>query len=144
MPGYQMDNIEGFFAEEAAAQVEAAANVQPFQAALKPGDYIVRSQNGFIIYGEILDPTPALVEEEGLDPEALAEMRAEHDYEVQLRNQPHMAAYRFSKCFSQLCPQGELGDLHISTVTKVISKESFDEARNHGWPMDDGYVKRLT
>lgn len=138
-------SLEDFFAAETTAAAAAAERVQEFQKALKPGDYIVRSQNGFIIYGEIIDPVVKMLDDEtGLSEEQLEEMQAEHDYEIQLRNQPHMAAYRFSKCFSQLCPQGELGDLHISTVTKVISKESFDEARNHGWPMDDGYVKRLT
>lgn len=137
-------SLEDFFAQEAADQATALEKVQPFQRALKPGDFFVREQQDFVIYGEILDPTPPAIDEEGLDAETLEEMRAEHAFEVKLRNQPHMAAYRFSKCFSRICPTGEMGDIHISPVVKVISKESFEQARRAGWPVDPGFVGRLT
>ncbi len=136
--------LEDFFAQEATEAAAAAERVQPFQKLLKPGDFFVRAQSDFIIYGEILDPTPDPISEEGLDEEELEEARAEHAFELKLRNQPHMAAYRFSRCFSRICPQGEMGDIHISTVVKVISKESFEKARRANWPTDAGFVGRLT
>ena len=90
-------------------QMKAAdARVQPWQAKIKPGDYILReTEYGFPIYGHVL-------EQYGPD-------------------QPHLRHYRFCKCYSVACPEGEVGDVHVSTIEQILSEAEFEEAKKQGW-----------
>ena len=104
------------------AREAADAQVQPWQAAIKPGDFFVRvamlCSELLTIYGEIIEsPYPE-------DREIFA--------------QPHMRHYRLSKCFSEACPEGEMGDVHVSSIRAVIEQEEFEFARLKGWPPLDG------
>ena len=91
------------------ARKAADARVQPRQAAVKPGDcFINEGPDDPVIFGEVL---------EGYDEE-----RLQH--------------YRFCRCFSVACPEGELGDVHVSTIVRVISREVFEEARGKGWVLE--------
>ena len=137
----QFDDVEDFFAAEEKARVEADARVQPYQAAVKVGDFVVRAACGMIIYGEVLDPCKSEEPEEGLSPEDLEEIRAEMEVERQSWAQPEMKNYRFSRCYSQACPEGELGDFHVSSVLCVIPPVAFKEAQRQGWPMRAEFVK---
>lgn len=77
-------------------QEAADARVQPWQAEVKTGDYFQRpSGYDFSIYGEVLP------EEEPRDP--------------------NLRHYRFCKCYSIACVQGEMGDVHISTIERLLS-----------------------
>jgi len=89
--------------------MEAAdQNVKPWQAAIKPGEYFQRyNQLGFTIYGEILQ------EEE--------------------KRPNHLKHYRLCRAYSVACPQGEMGDIHVSTIDALLSRELFDTARQRGW-----------
>jgi len=69
------------------------------------------------IYGEAL-PFSA----EGLEPEEVAEEEASW---IESRNR----GYIFCKAFSRYCPRGEMGDTHITRITKVISREDFEAAK---------------
>ena len=97
--------------EEAIERLEEArkaanGRVKPWQAQVKQGQYfVVVCDEGLVIYGEVL--------------EDYQEERLQH--------------YRFCKCYSVACPQGELGDVHVSTITRVITKVEFDEAHQSGW-----------
>lgn len=48
----------------------------------------------------------------------------EHDY-----YEPNMQGFVFGPHYSIVCPLGELGDVHRSTILTVISKELFEEAK---------------
>lgn len=72
------------------------------------------------IYGEILDPCTGLEDEE--DIEETREIYAA----------PEMAHFRFTRGYSALCPQGEMGDTHTSVMTP-ISREEFLAAKAKGW-----------
>ena len=86
----------------------ADARVLPWQEAIKPGDYFRRPTDyGFNIYGEVL--------------------KEDEPRESQLRH------YRFCKCYSVACVDGEMGDVHVSTIEKLLSQVEFDDARRVGW-----------
>ncbi|MFC1712834.1 hypothetical protein ACFL6S_04145 [Candidatus Poribacteria bacterium] len=99
------DSVEEMMGAIDEARKSADAQVKPHQAALKIGDHFLQiTEMGFWIWGEVL--------------ECYEEDRMKH--------------YRFCNCFSNVCPHGEMGDVHVSVVTGTISKEAFD-----------GIVKRL-
>lgn len=86
----------------------ADARVHEWQAAITSDDYFLYdSRHGFPIYGQVL-------EQYGLE-------------------QPHLRHYRFCKCHSIACPEGELGDVHVSSIEQILSEAEFEEARQEGW-----------
>jgi hypothetical protein len=86
--------------------------MQPFQeAASVGGHYLQRSAYGFDIYGKILE-----------DPEP----RPNH-----LRN------YRFVEAYSVACPEGELGDMHVSQIDRLITSAEFLAAKEQHWSNGD-------
>ena len=97
--------------EEAEERIEQArkaadARVAPWQAELKRGDlFMARSGEGFPVFGEVL--------------ETYREKRLQH--------------YRFCRCWSEVCPEGELGDVHVSTVVCKVGPELFERLRKEGW-----------
>jgi hypothetical protein len=114
------DNLDEFFEQIEESRQTADSHVEPWQTELKPGDHFVRLINEggiFAIYGEIIEP------------------EFDED-EENFYLEPHMAHYRFSRCFSVMCPQGELGDTHVSTIGQKLSPTQFNLAREMGWPSD--------
>ena len=101
------DSLEEMFAAEEAAQKVADAAVTPAQASLKTGDFFIRyhAEYDIVIYGEVQES------EEG-----------------------SMGSYRFARCYSVACPEGEYGDIHVSTVTSIIGRSQFETAKAAGWP----------
>jgi hypothetical protein len=93
---------------------EADACTDGYQADFHPGDFFIsQTPYGFSVYGEIL-PCP----EDCLD----------------FFQSKSGKFYRSTKAYSQACPEGELGDVHLSTISLKISKGLFEEARKRGWP----------
>lgn len=83
------------------AMEAADSRVQEWQKAIKKGDCFWQGTDyGFNIYGKVLKNA----------------YREEH-----LRN------YRFCKCFSEACPEGEMGDVHVSSISGILSREEFEE-----------------
>ena len=100
------------------AREAADAQVQPWQAAIKPGDFFVRvvmfGADVLTIYGEIIE--------------------SPFEQDRKIFAQPHMKHYRLSKCYSVACPEGEIGDVHVSSIRSLIVKEIFELARCSHWP----------
>jgi hypothetical protein len=92
--------------------------VKDWQAGLKSGDFFVQNFYGFgsrlSIYGEILG------------------------IEKRSRN------LRRVRAFSALCPEGEIGTLHVADATKKISKEDFLLAERLGWPDIEEFERVLS
>jgi hypothetical protein len=89
------------------AMQEANERVKPWQAEIKKGDYYMQETiYGFNIYGEVL----------------------KNAY-----RQRNLRNYRFVKAYSLACSDGEPGDLHVSVITQIITKEQFEEAKKNGW-----------
>lgn len=115
-------------------QKAADQMVKPHQAALKSGDFFVRLLLGIelIVYGEVLDPTKPAHADHVYSAEELDEIVQE----AEIYKQPHMRNYRWSRCYSVDCPEGELGDTHVCTVHCALTKEQFDLAQELRWPKD--------
>lgn len=41
--------------------------------------------------------------------------------------------YIMGRCYSIVCPQGELGSTHVSRINYLISREAFETAKANGW-----------
>jgi hypothetical protein len=107
--------------EEARARLREAmeaadARVKPWQAAVKPGQCFIADSGGedLVVFGEVLE-----------------------GYQ-----EAHLRHYRFCRCFSVACPEGEVGDVHVSTVLCLVSREFFEAMRQAGWQMDAGQGSR--
>lgn len=124
-------SLDEMFAAVDRAAEEAGGRVRAWQAAIKPGDFFVKLDR-VVIYGEVLDPG---VRREG---SCLTDRQLEED--ANMYRQPHMRNYRATKSYSVMCPEGEFGDQHVSTIAAVITKEQFEKFREVGWP---GYSEAL-
>ena len=114
-----IDSLEDFFEQERIARERADSEVLPWQAEIGDGDCFIRviDIGGGIpltIYCEVRELT--------------------HPEDRALHRQPHMRNYRFCKCYSEACPEGELGDVHVCTAAKVVSKAEFEVLRQLDWP----------
>jgi len=81
----------------------ADSRTQDWQKRIGKGDCFKRwTPDGLEIYGEVLG-----------------------DYETKyLRN------FRICRCYSMACPEGEIGQVHVSTVNTLIDRETFEAVRN--------------
>ena len=106
--------VEFFDTTEAAAEAlteamkAADARVQHWQARVKPGDcFMSDSGKGFPVFGEVL---------EGY-------------------REKHLQHYRFCRWYSVACLEGELGDVHVSTVRCIVSRGLFELLKEQGWQL---------
>jgi len=106
----------------------ADADVRASQTAIKVGDFVIRSEEGLLIYSEIMDPVEA--------ERAAGANEGEIEYMRATYAQEHMRNYRFGRHFSEVCPEGEIGDLHIVSVAAILTREAFEEFKAQGWPCD--------
>ncbi len=81
-------------------------STEEWQKNLKPGQFYISLFQDMIIYGKILE----IIEEDGKP-----------------------SNYRFVKAYSEMCQEGELGEMHVSTVTCSISECLFDFAMQSGF-----------
>ena len=117
------DTIEEMFESLKKAMDAADKRVKPWQEKMTtPGTYFYQEYEEFIIWGEILN------KEEFLSPD-----EEEAEWEKQERANPALRNYRFCRCFSPLCPEGELGDVHVSEMSGLITKKTFEKARKNNW-----------
>lgn len=130
--------------------------VEPWQREIKTGDHILRAyepEGGslpILIFGSVEDPMDWWVKNHGIHSEAEARQKflegktgdaledglcsyAEYMGELESRQSPHMRNFRFVRAYSTLCPEGELGDWHISTVLCVLTPQQFKEASEALW-----------
>ena len=125
------DSLEELFEAEGRDREAADATVTPEQASYKPGDIVVSDSGyGFPIFHEILDIEKIVgdnfkrygedYEEEGI-------------YLLDLYREPHMRYFSFARNYSEACPEGELGDFHVSIGLGRISREDFEKYRERGF-----------
>lgn len=105
--------LEEMFARMDEQRQAADAHIQPWQAAVKPGDCFLRTDQPVLIYGQVLPPP----------------RQDRKRYE-----QEHLRDFRLTRCFSVLCPEGEVGDTHISCFTRLLTPEEFAAAQANDWP----------
>jgi len=110
------DSLEAAQARLRQAMEAADARVKPWQAAVKVGDCFIADggEEDLLVFGEVL---------EGY-------------------RETHLRHYRFCRCFSVACPEGEVGDVHVSTVLCLVSRAFFEQMRQEGWQMEAGQRPR--
>jgi len=83
------------------AMQEADERVKQWQAEIKKDDCFWQdTEYGFQVYGEVL----------------------ENAY-----RERHLKNYRFCRCYSEACPEGELGDVHVCVIGGLLTREEFAE-----------------
>jgi hypothetical protein len=94
------DSLDAMYKAMEEQRMLADSFVKPFQKAASPGDYYTQATDyGFTIYGEILqDPEP---------------------------RPPKLVNYRFVEAYSVACPDGERGDIHVSSIDRIITADEF-------------------
>lgn len=126
-------NLEDLFEDlqRSAEAVEAQGGIP-----VKVGDYVVRvvdpgDGHPLPIYGHLTDPMDYWRDRavETMDEET----RQEYEYERRSTEESVRRGYYFGTWYSVMCPDGEMGDAHVSTLNMVISREQFDAARAAGW-----------
>jgi hypothetical protein len=121
-------SVEEMFEDLGRAMERADSRVRPAQTSIKPGQYFINFRHGpeLPLFGEVID-----ISKLGYDEETQKEI--EDDYK-----QPHMRFYRFTRCFSWACPEGEMGDTHLSDVDAIIDRELFEYYKENGWQKPRG------
>jgi hypothetical protein len=93
------DNFEEMMKAEQKAREAADSRTFDWQKDIKPGDcFISPTPYGFNIYGVVLKSY----------------------------KQEHLQNYRYCNCYSIACPNGERGDVHVSTIGAVLSRDEFE------------------
>ncbi len=97
---------------------DEAAKTHPIQVEdFKHGDCLLslRPELGITIFGEVATYSEKYPE----DNESITDGMTQ--------------GYLYGRCFSQLCPDGELGSIHITRVSAKISREDFERAKANRW-----------
>jgi len=95
------DSTEEMLDDLSKAMQAADEKVKSWQAQIKKGDCFWQdTEYGFNIYGEVLK-------------NAYRRKELKH--------------YRFCKCYSEACPEGETGDVHTSVIGGLLTREEFEE-----------------
>jgi len=119
MSVYAFDSTDELLAHMEASQAAADKAAESHHIKVedvKHGDYVisVREDQGVVIFGEVFEHT-AYPE----DAEDIVDSRKR--------------GYIFGRWYSVMCPEGELGDTHITQVTMKITKEAFKLVQSNGW-----------
>ena len=125
------DTLEDVFSAMEADLKVANANVEEWQSKLVPGDFFIRFVDGIPIFCRVLDPALPVYPDSTLNSDELAELKEEALWYAE----PHMQSFRFCYTYSQFCPEGELGDVHVSTASLKIHSNDFLAAKELGWKL---------
>lgn len=107
------DSFEEMMQAIEKARISADAQVKPTQEKIKPGQFFINMRHGseLPIFGEVLET------------------------EEEIFKEPHMKNYRFTKAFSKACPEGEMGDTHVSEIAAIIDPMLFEFYQNNQWDL---------
>ena len=92
-------------------RLAADARIKPTQTRIKAGQFFINMRYGseLPIFGEVLETQEGLYKEE------------------------HMRNYRLTRAFSKACPEGEMGDTHVSEVAAIIDSRLFEFYQKNHW-----------
>jgi len=122
-----MEEMQRFLAEQTRLANESLSEEQK---AITYGDYWVRTDYEFLIFGYIntLDELDESSRRLGADEEEIA-------YERAMIADAHARGYMYGKAYSVVEPDGEWGSTHRVSMQKV-SKQTFDRMRELGWTLE--------
>lgn len=126
----------------------ADESLEPWQREVKVGDHVVTFPfgAGCVSWCEVVDPLDDdgdddEPEESEVDPEQAELERAEEEFAKRAYGPD--SSLRFVRGHSDACPEGELGELHLSMIARVVTAEQFEKARELGWPQGLTQIARL-
>jgi hypothetical protein len=110
------DSLEEAQARLREAMEAADARVRPWQAAVKVGDCFIADggEEELLVFGEVLKGY----------------------------REAHLRHYRFCRCHSVPCPEVEVGDLHVSSILCLVSRQFLEAMRQERWEMAAGQRPR--
>jgi len=121
------DNTDDMFTAIRRGVEAAKARATPRQNAITYGDYWLRVVDDFVICGRI---TP---QEELWATEAeLGASAEEIESEKEMQEASYADGFRFGRAYSIVCPEGELGDTHVSDMVP-ITEEEFNQSKGLNW-----------
>jgi len=95
-----VESIEGLVLSETMAVESADARVKNWQRQIKVGEcFWIREADGLEIFGEVIG-----------------------DY----NGIPHRRNFRECRCYSAICPEGEVGDIHVATMDARMRRNDFE------------------
>lgn len=109
-----INDFDDFIKKISEMNARANKNVEDWQKEFSVGDCFVRFHDDLVIYGKVLSS-----------------------------DDPEMRHVRFTNCYSELCPSGEVGNTHISSISLKITKAQFNIAKESNWPCDLKIVHSL-
>lgn len=134
MPVYSFDNLDDLFAAISKGTEDAKSRATPEQNAITYGDYWMRNwDSGYEIiqiFGYIMT-RPEIYNSPAYDDVPIEEI----EWEMKSAEENYNNGYRFGRAYSIVEPKGELGDTHVSEMTK-ITKEQFELAKENNWCLD--------
>jgi len=125
------DNFDDMMAAISRGVEQAKSRATIAQNAITYGDYWMRIWEDFLICGYIYTK-----EEMDAIEVKLGASQEELEYEHRVYDASYKDGFRFGRAYSQIEPDGELGDTHVSDMTK-ITKEEFESAKILNWDLDD-------
>jgi len=125
------EEMQAYIEEQNASLVEAMKDLTPEQLSITFGGYAIR----FVPHGDL---TLAIfghvfTNEEMVSKEV--ESGASSDELIVILSKFHQLyadGYRYGEWFSVICPEGEVGDAHVTTLWP-ITEADFEHAKNNRW-----------
>jgi len=115
--------LDALLERVAEARRFADSQVLGWQRKLRPGDLCLSYNKDveLFVFHESLDPLSYVSDEE------------EREYLRKTYAQETMANYRFTRSYSAICPDGELGDIHVSIVSCVVPPSVWEQCQTWQW-----------
>lgn len=125
------DSFDEMMEAEKKAREAADARVLPWQEKARAGDILFSDSGyGFPIFHELLDS-------EKIVGENLLKYGDDYEdegiYLLDTYSEQHMRFYRFARNYSEACPEGELGDFHLSIALGRIDRPVFEILKEKGF-----------
>ncbi|MCB0207693.1 MAG: hypothetical protein KDJ52_00095 [Anaerolineae bacterium] len=105
---------------------------EPWQLALKIGDYYINEYATLIVGEAVFDRIPNIYGQLVDQEDAVSSI-----YDPIMGNpidNSETNGFFWAKTYSQWFPDGELRGFNICEATRQLTAEEFDQARENGWP----------
>lgn len=111
------EEIRAFFERQRHNADVMDDSVREWQAAIKAGDFYFQR---FESMGQLLDIFGEVI---------VSQFAEDRDLMARTPNR------RLVRAFSEACPEGEVGTVHVASIWKVLTPEEFAQAKATGWTL---------
>ena len=131
-----MEEMAAYMAEAEARVAEQMKHLTPEQSGISFGSYALRLipvgddvNDTLVIFGRVYSYAEVELLElaSGADP-----LHGELRTIMERFNRLHADGYRYGRWFSNVCPEGEVGDAHVTTLWP-ITEADYQHALNNSW-----------